>query len=199
MPNSTAPNPANTEESGTTLPIPNVLGLLPLRDAVVFPGEVRPVHVITERLINMVSDTVAKGNRFVAVSAVANTAVAEPLFEDVYPVGTVGYIRAMVKLPDGIRMLVQGVQRIRLLEPVQQQPYITVKIELIETPSPQSQPEEVEAARRLVGNLFARMVSLSTEMDKHLASAGDAIRSPDALADFVAANSPLSTADKQDL
>ena len=199
MPNSTAPKPANTEESGTTLPIPNVLGLLPLRDAVVFPGEVRPVHVITERLINMVSDTVAKGNRFVAVSAVANTAVAEPLFEDVYPVGTVGYIRAMVKLPDGIRMLVQGVQRIRLLEPVQQQPYITVKIEFIETPAPQTQPEEVEAARRLVGNLFARMVSLSPEMDKHLASAGDAIRSPDALADFVAANSPLSTADKQDL
>src|SRR5262245_27859041 len=114
------------------LTVPGELALLPLRDNVLFPAVVAPLTVSREGSIKLIDDAAVSNTRVIGVVTLRDPSVDQPEFDNVHPVGVAAAIRMMVKMPNGIRLIVQGLKRIRLLEPTQTEPYLRARIETIE-------------------------------------------------------------------
>ena len=145
-------NDTIVEEPTEELTFPATLPVLPLKDTVVFPESVTPLAIGQERSIKLVEDVVS-GDRVLALVTVKNPEAEQPGWDDLYEVGTAAVIHKMIKVPDGtLRILVQGVQRIKLDRPVQDDPYLVG--EFVELPDELKETPEVEALTRNVQNLF---------------------------------------------
>ncbi|HXG24491.1 MAG TPA: LON peptidase substrate-binding domain-containing protein, partial [Chthonomonadales bacterium] len=187
------------EVPGGEVVLPEVLSLLPLRNWVVFPVLVTPLGVGRENSIKLVNESVVGGNRIIGVVAMKDPSVENPTLEDVYKIGTAVVIRILGQVPDGIRLIVQGIARIEILEAVQTTPYLRVKIRRI--PEPEVHPEEaleIEALKRSIITLFKKAVTLSPEMPDEMQGLADNIADPRILTDLIAAQMPrFTTAEKQ--
>ena len=141
----------------TDAEIPSTLPVLPLKETVVFPQSVSPLAIGQERSIKLVDD-VLEGDRMLALVTVRND-VDQPGWDDLNEIGTAAVVHKMIRVPDGtLRILVQGVGRIRLQSRTQDDPYLVGEFELVsdeveETP-------ELEALTRSVQTEFGRLISL---------------------------------------
>src|SRR6516164_7839052 len=103
--------------------VPDRLPVLPLRGAVVFPLMVTPLQVGQARSLRLIQD-LGPGNRMLGLFAVRGEQVEEPSPSDLYQVGTAASVIQLAQLQDGrVNLVVQGLQRIRLVEVIQQDPY----------------------------------------------------------------------------
>ncbi|MDQ2687912.1 MAG: LON peptidase substrate-binding domain-containing protein, partial [Armatimonadota bacterium] len=154
---------------GTHMPIPEELSLLPLRDTVVFPVLVAPIAVGREASVQLVDEAVAGGNRIIAVVAMKDPTVENPTANDIYPIGVAVVVRMMAKVPDGIRMIVQGIARLEIQQIISEEPYLKVRAKVIEVqPIAPEDAVEVEALKRGIGDLFRQIVQLSPNMPDEL-------------------------------
>jgi ATP-dependent Lon protease len=177
--------------------IPHVLPILPLRETVVFPESMTPLAIGQERSIKLVDDVVA-GDRMLALIATRNPENELPGFEDIYEVGTAAVIHKMIRVPDGtLRVLVQGLRRIRLAKQVQNEPYLIG--EFVEVPDELVETREVEALTRNVQNLFARIIGLVPYLPEELQLAAANVDDPSALCHLVASTMRIKTEEKQQL
>jgi ATP-dependent Lon protease len=183
------------------LTIPDELSLLPLREAVLFPLVVSPISAGRESSVKLIDDAVTSGNRVIAVSAQTDPQVERPTFDDIYHLGTAVVIHTMMRMQDGIRLIVQGIQRIRLVEATQTEPYLRVKVEVLPERAdyPAEETTEIEALRRNVVSLFQKVVALSPNVPDELQSMPSTITRPALLADTIAAQLALPTSEKQQL
>lgn len=190
---------ANSEEGQTA--IPEELSLLPLRDTVIFPMVVSPLAAGRESSIKLIDDAVTSGNRVIGVAAMRDPSIEHPSLDDIYPIGTAVIIHTMMRLPDVLRLIVQGIQRLRIVEAIQTEPYLRVRVEVLQEKTDYTPEElmEIEALRRNVGNVFKKVVSLSPSIPDELQAIPDTITRPGLLADSIASNLPIPTAEKQEL
>ncbi|MCL4859086.1 MAG: endopeptidase La [Caldilineaceae bacterium] len=143
------------------------LPVLPLRGIVVYPMMWLPLPIGQKRSIRLVEDILPE-NRMIALVSSRDEQVEEPRPEDIYTVGTAAQIHRVLKTPDGtIRLLVQGIERVRILEYVQEDPYLRARVEMI--PETLEENIEMEALTRAVQELFRRMVELEPQMPDELA------------------------------
>ncbi len=169
--------------------------VLPLKDTVVYPLTVVPLAVGQERSLKLVDDVAAR-DRLIGLVAQHNseTQLAGP--DEVFQVGTLGKIHQLLKMPDGtIRLVMQGLQRIRVLEYNQEQPYLTAKVQAI--PETLEEGLEVDAMGRNVVNLFQQLVNLSPYLPDELVAAAMNVESPRQLVYFVAMNLRLELEQRQ--
>jgi ATP-dependent Lon protease len=116
----------------TSAKYPEVLPILPLRGVVVYPQTAVPLTVGQPRSIKLVDDVVG-GDKLVGLVAAVNPELESPGPNDLYRVGTVAIVHRLLRAPDGtLRLLVQGMDRFRLGEFVQEEPYLKARIELAE-------------------------------------------------------------------
>ena len=108
---------------------------MPLREVVIVPVLVAPLGVGRENSIRLVNESTSGGNRLIGVACMKDPTVENPTLDDVYKIGTVVAIRMMAQVPEGIKLIVQGIQRFEILEAVQTSPYLRVKIRPIEEPT----------------------------------------------------------------
>ncbi len=177
--------------------LPSALPILPLKETVVFPDSATPLAVGQERSIKLIDDVVAK-DRLLALVTVKNPDVEQPGWEDLYDVGTAAIVHKLIKVPDGtLRILVQGVERIRLDAPVQDAPYLVGSF----TPVPDVVEEtpELEALTRNVQMLYGRIVGLVPYLPAELELAAANVDDPSALSHLVASTLRLKTEEKQTL
>src|SRR6266516_3527180 len=121
---------AVTELQLDDITIPEVLPILPLKDTVVFPESMSPLAIGQERSVMLIDDVIAGDERLLALVTVKDPDVETPGFGDLYEVGTAAVIHKMIKVPDGtLRILVQGLKRIRIVEPADDDPYLVARIE----------------------------------------------------------------------
>ncbi len=112
--------------------------------------------------------------------------------------GTVGVIHQLARVPDGsVRLMVQGLERVRLLDLVSTEPYLVARVEA--APEPSVQATEVDALRRALVDIFRRLVEASPELPDELAGAVENVTDPRHLAYFVASVLPLDVAVRQEL
>jgi ATP-dependent Lon protease len=177
--------------------MPSQLPVLPLKETVVFPESMTPLAVGQERSVKLIDDVVA-GERMLALLTVRDTEVEQPGWDDVYGVGTVAVVHKMIKVPDGtLRILVQGLQRVRLREPVDDDPYLVAEFEPLPDVVPDS--PEVEALTRNVQGQFARIIGLTPYLPEELQLAAANVDDPSALCHLVASTLRLKTEERQDL
>ncbi|MDX6414676.1 MAG: ATP-dependent Lon protease, partial [Gaiellaceae bacterium] len=185
------------EEREEELTFPATLPVLPLKDTVVFPESVTPLAIGQERSIKLVEDVVS-GERVLALVTVKDPDADQPGWDDLYEVGTAAVIHKMIKVPDGtLRILVQGLRRIKLERPTQDDPYFVG--EFTELPDELDETPEVEALTRNVQNLFARVIGLVPYLPEELQLAAANVDDPSALCNLVASTLRLKTDEKQRL
>jgi ATP-dependent Lon protease len=172
------------------------LPLLPLKETVVFPDSMMPLAVGQDRSVKLVDDIVSNEGH-VALIAVRAEDVEEPGWEDIYTVGVEAAVSRMLKMPDGtLRLLVQGMRRIRLLGPVRDTPYLVGRFE--EAPDVIDVSDEIEALTRNVQTQFARVIQMEPYLPDELAIALANIDDPGMLSYLVASNlHRLTVAERQ--
>ncbi|MCL4371314.1 MAG: endopeptidase La [Chloroflexi bacterium] len=186
-----APDGENPDKGDLPFDVP----ILPLKDTVVYPLTVVPLAVGQERSLKLVDDVAAR-DRLIGLVAQRNaeTQLAGP--DEVFQVGTLGKIHQLLKMPDGtIRLVMQGLQRVRVLEYSQEQPYLIARVQ----PMPETEEEglEVDAMARNVVSLFQQLVNLSPYLPDELVAAAMNVESSRQLAYFVAMNLRLELEQRQ--
>src|SRR5437763_1023425 len=120
--------PEDLSNADRPLAIPSELPVLPLRDTVLFPNSFMPLAVARESSVRLIDDAIANG-KLIAVFTQRDASIEEPAQGDLYAVGTATHIHKMFKLPDGsLRLIVQGLARLKLESVLDTQPYIRAKV-----------------------------------------------------------------------
>jgi ATP-dependent Lon protease len=179
------------------LEVPSTLPVLPLKETVVFPQSMTPLAIGQERSIKLVDD-VANGDRMVALVTVRDEEADPPGFDDLYEVGTAAVVHKLIRVPDGtLRILVQGLRRIRLERRTGDDPYLVG--EFAEVPDVVEESKELEALTRNVQNLFGRIIAAVPYLPEELQIAAANVDDPAALSHLVASTMRLKTEEKQEL
>ncbi len=187
-----------SDEDEPRPPIPEELNILPLRDSVIYPMLIAPLSVGRETGVQLIDESVVGQNRIIGAIAQRAPEDDSPGFDGVYEVGCAVIIRTLVKMPDATRLIVQGVARYRIVERLQEEPYLRARIEVLEDqPIPAELAEEAEALRRSVAALFEQAIRLSPHLPDELRALTQAIQETNVMADLVAAHMTLSVEDKQ--
>jgi ATP-dependent Lon protease len=186
--------PGATAAEGLT---EKVLPILPLKETVVFPDSMVPLAIGEERSIRLVDEAVANDRPIALVTARDSEQEARSA-EDLYEVGTSAAIHKMIRVPDGtLRILVQGVDRIRLTRVVEQEPYLVGEFEeMPDVPGPEM---EIDALARNVEALFSRIIALVPYLPDELQLAAANSDDPSSLANLIATTLRLKVSEKQEL
>ncbi len=178
-------------------PLPDALPVLPLRDTVTFPETLTPLAVGQERSIQLIDDVLGT-NRMLAMVASRDPEIEAPDPADLYDVGVVGMVARMIKVPDGsLRVLVQGMQRIRLGDYVAEHPYLVARIS--ELPDVSEPSPELEALSRNVQGTFSEIIEQIPYLPEELQLAVANIDDPATLAHLIAGSLRIGTEEKQKL
>ncbi len=184
--------------SGAPVAIPDILPVLPLKDVVLFPYVIVPLSVSREKSIAAVDAALAE-QRVLLLVAQRDASVEEPKGEDLYQVGTAAAVMRMLKLPDGrIRLLVQGLSRVKVESILQDAPALRAKVTRIPEPEAQTPaPEETEALVRSAKESLERTVALGKSISPEVMVVAAGLDEPARLADLAASNLDLKIDEAQ--
>jgi ATP-dependent Lon protease len=186
-----------TEEDLSTVEIPEMLPVLPLRGIVIFPSQIHPFLVSRASSLKLIDD-VGQNARIIGLTAQKNPEEENPGPEGLYSRGTAVRILKMLKYPDqSVRVLVQGLARIDLQQFVQRDPYFTVRVaRMAEVLEP---AKEVEALQANLVSQFSKFVSLVPYLPDELQVMAMQVRDPARLTDLVASYLKIAVEELQDL
>jgi ATP-dependent Lon protease len=195
-----------TQQTTSTLEVgqvPDSLAILPISDAVIFPFMMVPLSLTDANLIKLADDVLAESKvlgtfaqRPVVEGDDAKQAEREATGDDIYEVGTAVVIQKMLRFPDGsMRLLGQGIARIRRTKYVRTDPYLVAKVKVLQ--EEEAKDNKTIAYMRGVANNFIKIVDSSESLSDELKVVAMNIDEPGRLADIVAMNLDIEVAEKQ--
>ncbi len=179
------PPPVKPEEEavhfGDELPV------LPIRNAVLFPGAVAPFDVGREKSVALVEDVDNLSSPVIAIFAQKDPATDDPGAEDLHKVGCAARVLKALKHSSGnYSLILQGLTRIKLDDVTQTGPYLKAKVKRLEEAG--LEDDEAEALSMSLRDIAKQVIQLMPELPREAGSLIDSIQAPGALADLVAAN-----------
>ena len=178
--------------------IPNELPILPLKGVVVYPLTVLPLNVGQARSLKLVDDVVKETNRLIGLVTIKTDKFEDAGPEDLYEIGTAAVIHRMLRAPDGtVRLIVQGMERIRINEYSSLEPYLKARIEL--APEKIDKNVELEALTRNTIELFRKLVNLSQTLPEELLMAAMNVEDPRQLVYMIATSLRMDLKQAQEL
>lgn len=188
--------PPATQDVGEHLP--EVLPVLPLKETVVFPDAMAPLAIGEARSLRLVDEVLNNPDRLLVLVVSRDPQATEPPPEMLHRVGTAAVVERMVRVPDGtVRVLVQGVRRVRLGEYTQTEPFLAARVEAL--PDVGERTTEVEALARNLQGIFTRMIALVPHLPDELQVAVANVEDPATLSFMVASSMRLSVDERQEL
>jgi ATP-dependent Lon protease len=165
--------------------IPSTLPILALKNTVVFPHLPVPIAVGRPSSVRLIDEAMIR-NRLVGLVAQKSSDVEEPAEGDLHRVGCVAVIQRLLKFPDGtLRVLVAGLERIRIGRMVRMDPYPVADIEVLKESLEDS--VETEALSKNLMNQITRMLALMPIDSDEISVALLNVENPSRLADMGAA------------
>ena len=179
------------------LPVPEELPVLPLRNTVIYPLIVLPLAVQRPRSVRLVDDAVV-ADRLVALVGLKDPEVEDPTPSDVYTVGTMAMIHRLARAPDDtLHIIVQGLERVRITEFTQTDPYMRATVEM--APEVTEDSVEMEALVRNIADLFQRLVRLAAHIPDETVSNVLNTEDPRQLAYMVATSTRIDVPTRQEI
>ncbi len=177
--------------------LPEILPILGLSDVVIFPTMVAPLLVDNAQSIRLIDDVV-EGDRFLGLVLQRKADVDNPLPEDLWEYGCAGRVLKMLKFPDNtVRVLVEGLRRIRIKEYETLTPYLKAKIEII--PETYATDVETTAVARNAHRQFQEILKLTPTASDQVKIAALNTEEPHQLSDLIAQNLNLNLEERQNL
>lgn len=174
------------------------LPLIPLRGISIFPHMVVHFDVGREKSINALEKAMMD-DATIFLCSQKDAKINDPTVDDFYHIGTIAKIKQMLKLPGGsIRVLIEGINRGRIIEVTQEDPYFAANIEeLVYDEKMVEKDVNMEAAMRLVLNDFEEYLSYNDRISSDVMITVADIDDPGRLADVIASYIHLKLEDDQ--
>jgi ATP-dependent Lon protease len=183
---------------GSPPPLPEALPVLPLRGTVVFPESVAPLAIGEPRSVRLIDDVLDRPDRLLVLVASRDPDLEEPPPDALYDVGTAALVQRMLRVPDGgVRILVQGLQRVRIGPYAQTEPFLVAAVEAV--PDRAERTTQVEALARNLQAVFIRIIDLVPYLPDELQVAAANVDDPTTLSYLIASTMRLGTDEKQQL
>ncbi len=183
------------DEDYSSIPAPDTgeitfgdeLPVLPIRNAVLFPGAVAPFDVGREKSVALVEDIENLDQPIIAIFAQRDPSTDDPTQDDVYPVGVAARVLKALKHSSGnYSLILQGLVRIRMESFSTAAPYIRARVSRLD--EAQTDDVESEALAMSLRDIAKQVIQLMPELPREAGSLIDSIQEPGQLADLVAAN-----------
>jgi len=184
------------EEEMNNEETPEILAILPLRNTVLFPGVVIPITVGRDKSIKLIKEAY-KGNKIIGVVSQKDVSIEDPTLEQLNTVGTVANIIKLLQMPDGnTTVIIQGKQRFRLIEEVQNEPYIKAVVRKFEEQKHKAD-KEFKTLIASIREMSSQIIQLSPNIPSEASIALKNIESNSFLINFISSNMNAEMADKQ--
>lgn len=171
--------------------------LLPLRGLLVFPTMVLHIDVGRERSIAALEQAMLEDN-IVFLATQKEMSIEQPEKDDLHKIGTLAYIKQMLKLPNGtIRVLVEGQERAQWKQYVEDE--TMTMVEAVPFPDETERTAEQDALMRLLLEHFEKYAKASKKITTETYNTVADIEEPGRLADMVASHLPIKVAGKQEI
>lgn len=174
----------------------DLIGILPVKNTVLFPGVVIPVTVTRDKSIKIVKEANRLKHKRIGIIAQRNPDTEDPTEKDLYQYGTIARIFRVFKMPDGsVTIVIQGKSRFKVTEFIQTKNAIKAKVAKVSDVIP---PEK--SAKALIRSLRAeasRVIDLSPQIPTEAKIALDNIDNLGLLCHFIASNLNVDVAKKQ--
>jgi ATP-dependent Lon protease len=193
--------PANLTGMGniaetSTPQIPDVLSILPMRSFVVFPGSILPLTVGRAASIKLLDETLPQ-TKIIGLLSQRDETTEDPQPQDLYPVGTAAIVLKLLRQSDNhVVVVVQGLRRFALRKIVATDPYLRAEVDLLNSKLP-PKTKEWEATFRNLRDSAAKLLELTPDVPEQARAVVLSIEDPEQLADFLAPNLNVETAQKQ--
>ena len=178
--------------------IPEVIPILPLFDAALYPKMVLPLVVMQPESIQLV-DQAMSGNRLIGLVIAKKPVEGNvDMREHLNVIGTVALILKMAKTEDSkLQLLAQGLGRFRIKEYTQVKPYLKARVEHIQ--EIEIKDKEVEALMSNMIGQFSRVAELSPGLPQEIVAMAKSIQDPGILADMISSTINSSIEEKQQI
>jgi len=194
-----SPEISDELEPRETIAIPDVLPVMALKDAVLFPFVIIPLTVGREISMRAVDEALS-GDRLILLLTQRNPQDETPSPEELYKTGCVAHLMRMLKLPDGtVRVLIQGLSRARVDYFTHTEPYLEARVTRLEEPSPGPSELELKAFVRSIRQGLERVSTMGKQISPEVILITSSLEDPLRLADLAASNLGLDVADAQEV
>lgn len=171
--------------------------ILPLRGLLVYPKMRLHIDVGRERSIAALEEAMEQDKHIFLVTQ-KDIKVDSPTAKDLYDVGTVAYIKQLIKLPNGtLRVLVEGVNRATWEDYEETRKFTQAAITILA--SEIEEDIETAALQRIANDYFARFAKSSNKITSETVALVEEEKDPSKLADLMMTHLPLKIADKQEV
>jgi len=190
-------SPGAGSKTGQHERIPNLLPILPIRDAVAFPGTIMPLNVGREKSRRLVEQAVTS-DKMIGVVAQRDKETEDPGLNEIFRVGTVCAILKLLTLPDGtLNIIVHGLTRFGIVELVSNDPFLFARIQTRDDSTETN--AELDALVHTARQSAYRVFELSPNVPEEARIVLDNIDAPGGVADFLAANLSVGLVNRQEL
>ena len=173
------------------------LPLLPLRDVVVFPGNVTTLFVGREPSINALNQAMVS-NKKILLGTQLDGSIDNPSFDEIYKVQTLATILQLIKLPDGtVKLLVEGDHRCKALKTLKEKDFLKAQVKII--PESHLDPADNKNLCNFIKGKFGDFIKLTKKVAPEVLSSIDAFDDVTRVIDSVASHLPISISDAQSI
>ncbi len=187
------------ESSVFEVDVDETLPILPLRNMVLFPGVVMPVAVGRKSSLKLVK-AAEKKNFHIGVVCQLTPETDNPLFEDLYHVGTVAKIVKVLELPDqSITVILQGMSRFELSGIIEESPYLIGNAVKINDELPAKDDAQYEILVESCREVTMKYIKMNEQLPRESIFAIKNISNKTFLINFICANFPFAISRKMEL
>jgi len=179
--------------------IPEELPLMPVRDVIVFPSMIIPLFIGREASVAAINEALAS-DRLIFLVTQKDASEENPSKDGLYKTGVVAMIMRTLQLPDGrLKVLGQALVKGIIQEFLQDKPCFRVRIETVKEEEPAEISVNVEALIRNVRDQAEKLFNLKGVFTPEMGAILKGVEEPGRLADIVASNLNLKSAEAQRL
>ncbi|QYO65769.1 endopeptidase La [Leptolyngbya sp. 7M] len=185
-------------ETEVNIPEQLEIAILPLQNTTLFPDTVVPLAVGRERSMRAVEAALSTEEKLLGCVTTKSEGVTgdEAKFEDLYQVGTIVSIKRMMRNEGVMQLIVQGLERFRIIEWQTDQPFIKAKVEKLPELE-RVDDEEVEALKRNIQQMIQQALAMLPQVPPEIRMAVMTQSDPVQLSYFLASVLELGTETEQ--
>ena len=185
------------ENNGSAPSPPETYPVMPLRNTVLFPQQVIPTYIGRERSLKLIDD-LPSGKKMIVVVAQQDGGEENPSSDELYSWGTLAMVLKVFDMPDNSKSaIIQGVDRVKVLSFIQNEPYFKAAIERVE--DEELEGIESEAMAKSIRNSFEDLVKVAPYLTEEHSGVLSSISKPGRLADRVISLVTIPTQEKQEI
>ena len=187
---------SDDEEAILKESLPESVPILPLRNAVLFPGVVIPISATRDKSVKLIKNA-NSNNKLIGVVSQKDSNVSDPTINDVNKIGTVAKILRVLQMPDGnLTIIIQGKKRFSIDKLISETPFITSSINELKEISPKKDNKTFQATIDSIKDLALKIIDENPNIPSEASFAIKNIHSNSFLVNFVSSNMNISVEEK---